>query len=302
MRKLGLAIMAGLLVMSLAACGTKDGSGKNTESTAPVQSETTTDSGETTETSSEPSEGSTGESTQETQEETTETTESTKETEKQTESTTKPEPTEKPEPTKAPEPTKKPEPTRKPDPTKTPEPTKNPEPTKAPEPTAKPETTEPADTTDPEGDPEEVSVNDLYEAITAAYGDDYIPVMKIDEETAEEVYGVKKEWYDDFIGEQPMISTHVDSVLIFRASDGHAGDIEKALLDRKDYLVNESFQYPMNMPKVKAADIKVYDDYVFFIMLGGYPDDQEPKDEEEALEFAKQNNQIAIDAIEKLLK
>ncbi|MBO5199233.1 MAG: DUF4358 domain-containing protein [Lachnospiraceae bacterium] len=149
---------------------------------------------------------------------------------------------------------------------------------------------------------EEVSVEDLAAAIKEAYGDMYLPSMQVDAEMAKEMYGVDTTWHEEFFGEIPMMSAHVDMLLIFKAADGHVEDIEEALANYRDVQINDSMQYPSNMPKLQASVVKTYDDYVFFIMLGGYPDDQQTDDEELALQYAEENNQIAIDTIENLLK
>ena len=58
-------------------------------------------------------------------------------------------------------------------------------------------------------------------------------------------------------------------------------------------------QYPMNLPKIQASEVKVYGDYVFFIMLGAA--DEEGLDEEAALKFYQEQNQVAVKAIEGVL-
>ena len=57
--------------------------------------------------------------------------------------------------------------------------------------------------------------------------------------------------------------------------------------DVEKLLINDSFQYPMNIAKVNAAKIVKHGDYVFFLMLGKY-DDREEASDEERLEFAKE--------------
>ena len=53
----------------------------------------------------------------------------------------------------------------------------------------------------------------------------------------------------------------------------------------------------MNMVKAEASQVVIHGDYVFFVMLGAADMESEEKGEKEALDSAKQNNQIGIDAI-----
>ena len=41
---------------------------------------------------------------------------------------------------------------------------------------------------------------------------------------------------------------------------------EKALTSYRDYLINDSLQYPMNVPKVNASSVLREGDYVFFVI------------------------------------
>ena len=56
----------------------------------------------------------------------------------------------------------------------------------------------------------------------------------------------------------------------------------------------------MNLGKVQGATVYKNGDYVFFIMLGAI--DEESQNEEDAKKFAEAQNQIAVDAIDELLK
>ena len=55
----------------------------------------------------------------------------------------------------------------------------------------------------------------------------------------------------------------------------------------------------MNMAKVKAAQVVRHGDYVFLLVLGKANDNQDAT-EAQQLEFAKQENQKAVDAVNKV--
>ena len=60
-------------------------------------------------------------------------------------------------------------------------------------------------------------------------------------------------------------------------------------------------QYPMNQIKVQASRVEQVGNYVFFILLGDIPMEVEEKGEDAILAAAKEQAQIAVDAINKVL-
>lgn len=148
----------------------------------------------------------------------------------------------------------------------------------------------------------DVPLSEIHEAVKAAYGDNYIPSMEYDTASIEEIFGIKEEWYDDIIAEGPLMSVHVDTFVAVKASDGNEDNVKSALDNYRDNLINNTLQYPMNIGKIQGSQVVQYDNYVFFLQLGVIPDEVLDQDEEAVVEAAKEQNQIAIDAIEKLLK
>lgn len=140
-----------------------------------------------------------------------------------------------------------------------------------------------------------------HDAVKEAYGADYLPSMEIDKEFLQDIYGIPMDQVEAYIAEGPMMTTHVDTFIGLRAKKGSADKLAQAIKDHKTYLLEESFQYPMNMPKIEAAEILQVEDYVFFIMLGGYNDNME-ETEEGALKFAQEQTAIGVKAIKDLVK
>ena len=140
-----------------------------------------------------------------------------------------------------------------------------------------------------------------HDAVKEAYGENYMPSMEIDKEFLQDIYGIPMDQVEDFIAEGPMMSTHVDTFIGLKAKKASADKLAQALKDYKGYLLEESFQYPMNMPKIEAAEILQVEDYVFFIMLGAFNDNME-ETEEGALKFAQEQTAIGIKAIKDLVK
>ena len=163
-----------------------------------------------------------------------------------------------------------------------------------------------AETTEAEsnGNSDEASadetLNKAHEAVKAAYGDNYIPNMPYDATALKEVFGVSAELYDSFIAEGPMISVNVETFIGVKSKEGKAADVAAALEAYRKKQLDEAVQYPMNMVKLQAAQVVTHGDYVFFVMLGAADPAEEEKGESEALESAKKNNQIAVDALAEL--
>ena len=146
----------------------------------------------------------------------------------------------------------------------------------------------------------EVALSDIHEAVKAVYGENYIPSMLFDAQYITDVFGVTEDMYEEAIAEGPMISAHVDTFAAFKAKEGQAEAIEQKLTEYKDYLLNESFQYPMNIPKIEAAQIVREGDYVFYVQLGQA--ENTAAEEDELLKQFQESNQLAVDAIREQLQ
>lgn len=148
---------------------------------------------------------------------------------------------------------------------------------------------------------EQEKLDKVKEAVEKAYGENYISnPMEIGAEFLRDLYGIEPDWYDGVIGESPMISTHIDTFIGLHPTAGNEDNIKNALEKYRDYLINDSMQYPMNMPRVNAAEILEEDGNFYFIMLGLVED--ETSDEAKLIELYKEQNKIAIDVIKSLSK
>ena len=150
----------------------------------------------------------------------------------------------------------------------------------------------------------EVTVKDVTAAavldeVKNALGEYYGADADIPAEILADTYGVKAEWVEDFAGQMPMISFRIDTYMVVKAKDGHAEDVEKALNDYHTYQVENSMQYPMNVPKLKAAKVARIGDYVLFILTGYVPDDM--LEENDIFNYATESNQKVVTAVEEFL-
>lgn len=144
----------------------------------------------------------------------------------------------------------------------------------------------------------DVDLNELLDQVKEAYGEAYIPSMDFDKQAMNDLFGISEDLYEEYIAQGPMISVHVDTFVAVKAAEGKADAVEEALTAYRDKQINETMQYPMNLPKVSASEVVRHGDYVFFVMLGTPDEEAELKGEEEALKSAKENNKIALDVID----
>jgi len=151
------------------------------------------------------------------------------------------------------------------------------------------------------GNVKEVPVSEIQTAVKDAYGEAYIPNMDYDAQTLESIFGVKEDWYEEFVAQGPMMSAQVDTFVAIKAKEANVQEVVDALNSYRDYLVNDSMQYPMNQIKVQASRVEQVGNYVFFILLGEIPMEVEEQGEDAILATAKEQAQIAVDAINKVL-
>lgn len=145
-------------------------------------------------------------------------------------------------------------------------------------------------------------LKEAHEAVKKAYGDLYIPSMPFEDAQLKEIFGVDKADCTEVIAEGPMISVHVDTFIGVEAKEGKADTVEAALKAYQKKLIEDSMQYPMNMPKVKASQVLKIDDYVFFVLLGDTEKITAATDEAGQLKVAQDEVKIATDAIKSVIK
>lgn len=156
-----------------------------------------------------------------------------------------------------------------------------------------------AETTAEAGYKNDVAVSDIRDAVAAVYGENYLATMPLDAEMFSELYGVTADMYDEFVAEIPMMSAHVDTLIIVKAKSDKVEDVKTALEAYRTNQVENGMHYPMNVPKVEASEVVVYGDYVVYIMLGVY--DNMDADEATMLAAYQEQNQLGKAAIEGML-
>lgn len=152
---------------------------------------------------------------------------------------------------------------------------------------------------------EDVAVSDLQAAVAEELGENYWPNMDVPKELLEDMFGITDEMYEEIVAQTPMISNNVDTLIIVKAKAEKERQVEDVLNAYKDYNTTEALQYPMNMGKVQAAQIKTYGRYVCFVQLGAEVPELEEESAEDgdaaAIKHCEQENAKALTVIEKML-
>lgn len=142
-------------------------------------------------------------------------------------------------------------------------------------------------------------LEEINTAVKEAYGENYLANTEIDAATLESVYGITEDMYDAVIAQGPLMSVHVDTFIGIHPAEGKKDAVVEALTAYRDYQINQAMNYPMNLGKIQASEVKEIGDYVFFIMLGT-TDEMFDTEEEEIAAF-QELNQVAVDAINGVL-
>lgn len=137
----------------------------------------------------------------------------------------------------------------------------------------------------------------LRDAVAAELGDDYWPNMEMPAEILKSQYGLTEDMYEDYMGEMPMMSAHVDTLLIVKAKEGQADEVKGTLEDYRINLLKNSMQYPMNMGKVQASKVDSEGDYVYFVLLGGDVTEVAEKGDEAVIAYCREQNERVIDIL-----
>ena len=141
----------------------------------------------------------------------------------------------------------------------------------------------------------------LRQVVVDTLGENYWPDTQIFPEILEGMYGITPDMYDDYMGEMPMMSANVDTLLIIKAKDDKVSAVEDALNAYRNMLVEDTMQYPQNLGKIQASRIQTYGNYVCFVQLGGEFLADDTRTEEESIILCQEQNELALEVIGKNL-
>lgn len=150
----------------------------------------------------------------------------------------------------------------------------------------------------PEPPKGEITAESIGAAVKAAYGGKYLPDTPMDGEMLRAKFGFEEGSYTEIFAESPMIGTHPDTLVIVKAAEGKLDSVREKLTAYREALINDTMQYPMNLPKIHASQVVVKGDYAAFILLGEVNENVNSSEEEQA-RFAEEQVKIGVDAFNK---
>lgn len=140
-------------------------------------------------------------------------------------------------------------------------------------------------------------MEDLKAAAVEAADGGYWPDMALEPDMLEMSFGITSDMYEDYMAEMPMMSAHVDTLLIIRAKDDKVEAVQDALEAYRNAKIEDTMQYPMNLGKIQASRIETIGNYVMFVQLGGDTTQVEEEGEEAVVSRCQEQNDKVIEAI-----
>ena len=146
----------------------------------------------------------------------------------------------------------------------------------------------------------DISVTAILDKVKAAFGEDYLPNMPIEEEMVKETFKLDLGLVEEYVAEMPMNSFHPDKVLIVKAKEGKIDEVVAQLEATKTEMIENGTFYPANLEKVQSIKVVSKGNYAAFFMVGSSNNMSE--DPEERLKFAEDEVQKAVTAFNSMFK
>lgn len=140
---------------------------------------------------------------------------------------------------------------------------------------------------------------ELKEAVVNTLGDNYWPdALLTDEELAERT-GISASMYNNFIAEYQHSEAGIDMMILIEAKEDSITNVENYLNDYRELLLKIYEKQPQNRAKVFASRIETIQNYVCYVQLGADIAPLESQGEDEMVAYCQQENERALDIIEK---
>lgn len=146
-----------------------------------------------------------------------------------------------------------------------------------------------------------LTIMQLRDKVEEELGEKYWPDVFLSEKGLEEETGITQDMYVEFLAQQQVIEANIDTMIIIHAKEDYVGTIEQKLEDYRNRIIEENKKYPQNLGKAKASRMETVEDYICFVQLGGDTGAVADKGEAEIIAYCQEDNERAIDVLEKAL-
>lgn len=144
-----------------------------------------------------------------------------------------------------------------------------------------------------------VTLAQLKESVKELLGDKYWPEVGLTKEELEQKTGITENMYVDFLAEKQVLDSHIDTMIIIHAKEAHVGEIEQALEQYREDIIEQNQNYPQNLCKAEASRMETIEDYVCFVQLGADTTIVADKGEDEIIAYCQEENERALYVLEK---
>lgn len=140
---------------------------------------------------------------------------------------------------------------------------------------------------------------ELKEAVVDILGENYWPDALLSEEELAERTGISSNMYKNFMAEYQHSEAGIDMMILVEAKEDSIGDVERYLNEYRELLLNIYDNQPQNRAKIYASRIETIQNYVCYVQLGADTTRFEEQEEEEMIAYCQQENERAVDILEK---
>ena len=143
------------------------------------------------------------------------------------------------------------------------------------------------------------TMNELRSTVVKLLGDHYWPDTLLNGEELAERVGISSNMYESFLAEYQHTEAGIDMMILIEAKEDEIETVEKCLNDYREVLLKIYEQQPQNEAKVFASRIEIIDHYVCYVQLGADISFLKDKGREEMVAYCQQENERALDVLEK---
>ena len=143
------------------------------------------------------------------------------------------------------------------------------------------------------------SMEELKTGVIEILGENYWPDTLLTAEELAERTGISGDMYENFLAEYQHAGAGIDMMILIEAEDEEIETVEKRMNEYREMLLHVYEKQPQNRAKVFASRIEVVDDYVCYIQLGADITGLEAQGEDAMVAHCQQENERALDIIEK---
>lgn len=144
-------------------------------------------------------------------------------------------------------------------------------------------------------------MRELRKSVMEMLGENYWPNALYTAEEFEELTGITGKMYHSFLAEYEHTEAGTDMMILVEAKEEKVTNVELLLDQYREKLLKTYEKQPINHAKVEASRIEVIDNYICFVQLGADTSVLKNADEDTLVSFCQNQNEQALDILEKKL-